>query len=95
LLRAWNAAMLVRSAVSGITGGTKEDMSRRRANEDCPGLLREHGGDVCLPFGDHQAQKNSAPPNGERITPESHVEPVAVALAGGATGPTNTQRSRR
>ena len=95
-VRAGNAAAVVRSAVSGITGGAKPDTPGPARQRGASGPLREHGRDVCPPPGGHQPQKNSAPAHlwaESASTSESHVEPVAVALAGGATGPTHHNRS--
>lgn len=98
LIRAWNEAATVRSAVSGITAGAKPDTPGRRANEDSQCLLREYERDVASPQEATRPHKNSAPARlgaESASTSESDRDPVAVALAGGATGPANTQRSRR
>jgi hypothetical protein len=106
LIRAWNEAATVRCAVSGITAGAKPDTPGRRANGEPAGLLREHGGDVCLPLGDHQAQQNSAPVR-ERTesasTPESQdlvANGRETSLQGphtnrSLTAPAFSNRSRR
>jgi hypothetical protein len=97
-LRACTAAAVVRSAVSGITGGAKPDTPGPARQQGAGGPLRDHGRDVCPPPGGHQAQKNSAPAPvraESASTSEYPPGPVATACRPSATGPRNTQRSRR
>jgi hypothetical protein len=61
LLRAWNAATLVRSAVPAVTGGIKADTPGRRANGESPGPVREHG-PVLFP-----ASAKELPPENEKL----------------------------
>jgi hypothetical protein len=95
-VRAWNAVAVVRSVVSSVTGGAKPGTPGPARQRGADGPLRDHGRGVCPSPGGHQPQKNSAPAHlwaESASTSESHVEPVAVALAGAATGPTHHNRS--
>jgi hypothetical protein len=93
-LREWNAAVAARGELAGVTGSTNRGTPSRRATEAPASGYGSMGPTFASPLEAVRPQKNSAPAplraeSASTHTTESDWDLVALALAGGATGPSH------